>query len=78
MLCTNAKDILFETLKSESLKDKRIKLKIIDIMKSENQKWFDIYCYDVPVLHIETTGEETPIKFMHYFDKSKILEQLNK
>lgn len=78
MLCTNARNILFETLKKDSLKDKDIKLNIIDIMKEENKNWFDVYCYDVPVLHIDRPNQKKPVKFMHYFYEDKLLEEFNK
>lgn len=78
-LCTNAKEILGKTLSNPSLKNKKVDLEVIDIMKPENSKWFDVYCFDVPVLHIMKNEEQKkPIKFMHYFHEDKILEELNK
>lgn len=78
MLCTNAKDILHETLKDNSLNEKEIELETIDIMKPENSKWFDVYCYDVPVLHVDRSDQKKPVKFMHYFYKDKLLHEFNK
>lgn len=78
MLCTNARGILFETLKNEELKNKKIDLNIIDIMKPENSKWFDVYCYDVPVLHVDRDKQDKPLKFMHYFHEDKLLEEFKK
>lgn len=78
MLCTNARGILFKTLEHESLKEEKIDLKIVDIMKPENKEWFDVYCYDVPVLHVDRTNQTKPIKFMHYFYEDKLLEEFNK
>ncbi|KAK6201150.1 uncharacterized protein RJT21DRAFT_32028 [Scheffersomyces amazonensis] len=78
MLCTNAHEILRRTLENDSLKYKEINLEIVDIMKPENQKWFDAYCYDVPVLHITRPNEKKPVKFMHYFYEDKLLDELNK
>lgn len=78
MLCTNAKQILHETLQQPELQDTPIKLKTIDIMKEENAEWFDIYCYDVPVLHVDRPGQQKPVKFMHYFDKKKLMEEFLK
>ncbi|ODV77023.1 uncharacterized protein CANTADRAFT_23860 [Suhomyces tanzawaensis NRRL Y-17324] len=77
-LCTNAKTILYDTLKDESLNDKSIKLDVIDIMKPENSKWFDVYCYDVPVIHIDRPNQKKPVKFMHYFHHDKLLEEFQK
>lgn len=78
MLCTNARGILFKTLENEELKNKPIDLNIIDIMKPENSKWFDVYCYDVPVLHVDRDQQDKPVKFMHYFYEDKLLEEFKK
>ncbi|CUM57612.1 uncharacterized protein AC631_01391 [Debaryomyces fabryi] len=78
MLCTNAKNILHDTLKDDALKDKEISLETIDIMKPENSKWFDVYCYDVPVLHVERPNQAKPVKFMHYFYNDKLIDELTK
>ena len=78
MLCTNAKHILHDTLKDDTLKDKEISLETIDIMKPENSKWFDIYCYDVPVLHVNRPDQAKPVKFMHYFYDDKLLDEFSK
>ncbi|KAK6461686.1 hypothetical protein DFJ63DRAFT_336465 [Scheffersomyces coipomensis] len=78
MLCTNAHQVLNDTLHNESLKHKDIDLKIIDIMNPENQKWFDVYCYDVPVLHVDRESQKKPVKFMHYLYEDKLLEEFNK
>ncbi|RLV83073.1 Glutaredoxin-like protein [Meyerozyma sp. JA9] len=78
MLCTNAKGILQETLQSPELQNTPIELKTVDIMKKENAQWFDVYCYDVPVLHVDRPGQAKPVKFMHYFDKKKLTEEFLK
>lgn len=78
MLCTNAKGILETTLKLPSLQDQKINLNTIDIMKPENQEWYDKYCYDVPVLHVDRQGQKKPVKFMHYFYVDKLEEEFKK
>lgn len=78
MLCTNAKNILHETLQQPELENTPIELKTIDIMKEENAQWFDVYCYDVPVLHVDRPGQLKLVKFMHYFDKKKLVEEFLK
>ncbi|KAG7193888.1 uncharacterized protein KQ657_005087 [Scheffersomyces spartinae] len=77
-LCTNARTILEETLASEELKGKEIDLKVIDIMDPANEKWFDVYCYDVPVLHVDRSNQPKPVKFMHYFHHDKLLQEFLK
>lgn len=78
MLCTNAKNILYKTLDSEELKDVETDLKVIDIMDPDNSEAFDMYCYDVPVLHVDRPGQKKPVKFMHYFIEDKLLEEFTK
>lgn len=71
MLCTNAHKILDNSLEATN---EKVDLQVVDIMKPENTEWYDKYCYDVPVLHVEKDGRLT--KFMHYFFKDKILQSL--
>lgn len=78
MLCTNAKNILYKTLEHDSLSKNDIKLNVVDIMKPENSKAFDMYCYDVPVLHVDRPDQKKPVKFMHYFHEDKLLEEFRK
>lgn len=75
-LCTNARVILYKTLEHEKFQD--INLKVVDIMKPENSDAFDKYCYDVPVLHVDREGQAKPVKFMHYFDETKLAEEFGR
>lgn len=58
--------------------DCKIDLKVVDIMKPENSEAFDMYCYDVPVLHIHKDESGKPIKFMHYFDSTLLKQEFSK
>lgn len=78
MLCTNARVVLTSTLENNALKTKEVDLKVIDIMEPENSEWFDKYCYDVPVLHVDRPDQKKPVKFMHYFYEDKLVEELTK
>lgn len=69
-LCKNAKAILDETLSKHEFRN--ITVNVVDIMKPENSDAFDKYCYDVPVLHVDRPGQRKLVKFMHYFDESKL------
>ena len=75
-LCTNADKILKETIEDPELVPETTVQKI-DIMDPKNQEWYDKYCWDVPVLHVERDGKKL-VKFMHYFYKDKLLEEFNK
>lgn len=74
LLCIKADKVLDEVLEAKDLQN--IELKKVDIMDPENSKAFDMYCYDVPVLHVDRPGQGKPVKFMHYFDAKKIAEEL--
>ncbi|SGZ53556.1 CIC11C00000000747 [Sungouiella intermedia] len=75
-LCKNAHAILEKTLDKDGFRN--IPVKVVDIMKPENSDAFDKYCYDVPVLHVDRPGQRKPIKFMHYFDESKLAEEFGR
>lgn len=77
-LCTNAKQVLEKAMHNQHIKAKELDLEVVDIMDPKNSKWFDMYCYDVPVLHIEGSDMKKPVKFMHYFDEGKIVGEINK
>jgi len=42
----------------------------VDIMKEDNQKWFDVYAFDVPVLHVS--------RVMHTYSKPDIISEERK
>ncbi|KAA8902725.1 hypothetical protein DIURU_002621 [Diutina rugosa] len=72
-LCSDADGVLTTTLKQFP----QVPLEKIDITDPANQEWFDKYCFDVPVLHVERDGE-APVKFMHYFHEDKIAGELKR
>ncbi|CAK9437889.1 uncharacterized protein LODBEIA_P22670 [Lodderomyces beijingensis] len=75
-LCSDAKDVLDNSLqKSSSLLSPnfRLDLRIIDIDEPANQEWFDKYCYDVPVLHVEASDQKLK-KFMHYLNEDELIQ----
>ncbi|KAK6455721.1 uncharacterized protein RJT20DRAFT_129044 [Scheffersomyces xylosifermentans] len=78
MLCTKAKGVLKSTLENDALKGEEIDLKVVDIMHPDNGTWFEAYCYDVPVLHVDRPSQNKPVKFMHYFDEEKLVKELTK
>ncbi|KAI3403956.1 hypothetical protein KGF56_003223 [Candida oxycetoniae] len=74
-LCSDAKMVLEKSLKSPTLKNANFIIKNVDIQALENREWFDKYCYDVPVLHIEKPGAKLK-KFMHYLHEDDIIREL--
>lgn len=73
-LCKNAATILHDAIEANATKN--VSLKVINILDPENSEAFDLYCYDVPVLHIEKDEGAKMTKFMHYFNKEKIMEEI--
>lgn len=71
MLCYKAK----ETLKN-ALNEVKVPYSVqyIDIEKNENADWFDLYCYDIPVIHVE--HHDKTIRFKHKLFKDKVIESL--
>ncbi|WLF78382.1 hypothetical protein PVL30_002120 [Lodderomyces elongisporus] len=74
-LCSDAKQILESSLNNPTVENDHLQVKYIDIMDPNNQEWFDKYCYDVPVLHIEQQGQKLQ-KFMHYFNEKELVHVL--
>lgn len=74
-LCVNAHRVLDEALRESNISPA---LEIVDIMRPENSAAFDKYCYDVPVLHVERPHQIKPVKFMHFFNKDEIINELRK
>lgn len=74
MLCTNANEILQQAISSPTVDQINLDLTKIDIMDPKNKEWFDKYCYDVPVLHIELPQDKVLKKHMHYFDKKQLVK----
>ncbi|VEU24012.1 DEKNAAC105087 [Brettanomyces naardenensis] len=73
MLCYEAKTVLNKALRDVP-KDK-YDLEFIDIEEPANQKWFEMYRYDVPVLHVAREGYNKVV-FMHHFDLDELSEEL--
>lgn len=75
-LCDKLKLVINNLQKNESVAKMNIEYQYIDIMKPENEKWHDMYVYDIPVLHIDREDQVKPIKFMHRLDEAELLEEL--
>ncbi|AOA63417.1 hypothetical protein PP7435_CHR3-0328 [Komagataella phaffii CBS 7435] len=72
-LCEEAKLVLQDVLQEPQVMERGVDLQYIDILA--NEKYFEMYRYDVPVIHIER--EDMPIvKYMHRLDKQEIIGEL--
>ena len=75
-LCDNAKEVIEDVLnENEELSKARITMEIININKHKH--WWDMYCFDIPVLHIENDNEPNSlVKIMHFFKEDELIETL--
>lgn len=49
----------------------------IKIDDPNNHKWWELYCLDVPVLHIEnSSNKDSLIKVFHRLDEKDVLEKI--
>lgn len=49
-LCVQAKDVLRESWEQST---RKFDFKEVDITRPENKEWFDLYAFDVPVIHVD-------------------------
>ncbi|KAK9454819.1 hypothetical protein V1511DRAFT_369972 [Dipodascopsis uninucleata] len=73
-LCDKAKESILRASKSVP----SFHYTEIDIVKQENQEWFDSYAYDVPVIHFQQTETSPLRKIMHHISEKDVIELINK
>lgn len=75
-LCENAKEVIDDILnENEELFKDRIDIKFININK--DRRWWNKYCFDIPVLHIENDNEpNSMVKIMHFFKEDELIKVL--
>lgn len=49
---------------------------IVDIDDPKNKVWWEKYCFDVPVLHIENTDKTSLLKVFHRLDEKDVTEKI--
>ncbi|EGV64569.1 hypothetical protein PSN45_004886 [Yamadazyma tenuis] len=72
MLCHTAKQTMNNAVDATMAP---VTVEIVDITHHDNTEWWDKYCYDIPVLHVE--GGAKSVIFMHKLFKNKILEAID-
>lgn len=73
-LCDNASKVMDKVLKNGPLVD----YSVIKIDDPKNNEWWEKYCFDVPVLHIENpVNEESLIKVFHRLDEKDVLDKIS-
>lgn len=78
-LCEEAKEVIDDVLGSSDFEKENLggKLEIVNINK--DKKWWNAYCFDIPVLHIEDKNDTTTlVKIMHHFREDELSDALKK
>lgn len=77
-LCDTAKSVMDQVVQQP--KYRSCKYEIVDIMDPDNKEWYDKYCFDVPVLHVQNAETETlnVEKLFHRFDEKKVQDIIEK
>lgn len=77
-LCDEAKEVIDDVLtENKDYSIAKEKMKFININK--DQKWWNEYCFDIPVLHIEDENKpDSLVKIMHFFKEDELNEILQK
>lgn len=55
------------------------KYEVKDITDPENKEWWDKYCFDIPVLHVENkvSNDNSVGKLFHRFNEEKVQNLIN-
>jgi glutaredoxin len=73
-LCAKARGSLSQAW-DQSPENNKFNYKEVDITKPENKQWYDLYAYDVPVVHIvDDRGNQATL--MHQMTTSEVLAAL--
>lgn len=75
-LCITAKTVMTQILKKPDYKELQFEIK--DINDSKNSEWWDAYCFDVPVLHVENLTTKESLKIFHRLDEYQVTETIKK
>ncbi|KAH3899166.1 Mgp12p SCDLUD_004595 [Saccharomycodes ludwigii] len=76
-LCEKAKYNL-EQLYSKDKEISKLPLELVDINLPLNNKWWDKYSFDIPVLHIENTEKpENLAKIFHVIEENDVVDKVN-
>jgi glutaredoxin len=76
-LCDKAKQVMLDIRDSEETPN-TMEFQYVDISDVMNTQWWDKYCFDVPVLHIDNLDSGERLKMMHRLDPLKVMEVVQK
>ncbi|KAK9447252.1 uncharacterized protein V1518DRAFT_421740 [Limtongia smithiae] len=69
-LCDDAKAAVEE---AHSQLPPEISYTSVDIMLPQNKDWFEVYAYDVPVIHFQTAADGPVRKIMHHIQVNDVI-----
>ncbi|KAL3231185.1 Uncharacterized protein RNJ44_00824 [Nakaseomyces bracarensis] len=76
-LCEQAKEIIDDVLEEQDFKEDKVSMEIVNINQLNNKKWWELYCFDIPVLHVEKIGDPTSLfKIFHRIEEDVLEEKL--
>lgn len=76
-LCEHAKEIIDDVLDKPEFPKDDIKMEIINITQINNKKWWELYCFDIPVLHVQKTDDPSSLfKIFHRIDEDILEEKI--
>ncbi|AET38673.1 Mgp12p Ecym_3172 [Eremothecium cymbalariae DBVPG len=72
-LCDSAKQVMTQVLKLPEFKSTQFE--ITDITDPRNTEWWNKYCFDVPVLHIQDKNNPEKLeKIFHRFNEKQVVQ----
>ncbi|SCV99482.1 LAFE_0A04126g1_1 [Lachancea fermentati] len=75
-LCHKADNVVKQVMKGSGYDE--LSYHIVDIDEPGNKKWWELYCMDVPVLHVENTLKpDSLVKIFHRLDELDVKEKIN-
>ncbi|CCF58300.1 hypothetical protein KAFR_0E01460 [Kazachstania africana CBS 2517] len=76
-LCDVAKEVIDDVLSSTEFKNEKIVVFGVNINDAKNNKWWKMYCFDIPVLHLEDTTNAKPLVVIeHFFREDDLAEKI--
>ncbi|SCV05565.1 LANO_0H10286g1_1 [Lachancea nothofagi CBS 11611] len=75
-LCDKAKNVVDQVM-SDKQRYNGLQLTVVDIDEPQNKAWWNKYCMDVPVLHVENVEDtQSPLKIFHRLDLDQVKEKI--
>ncbi|SCU88398.1 LAFA_0E12464g1_1 [Lachancea sp. 'fantastica'] len=75
-LCDKAKEVTKQVAENKQ-RFMGLQLHIVDIDEPQNKTWWNKYCMDVPVLHVENSNDpETVSKIFHRLDVQQVEQRI--